>query len=305
MPFKSIPALLTAALLLASGSLAATPAQARDYLVATWNLEWMTSRCECLPRGGEGLCEIRDGRQQRAQDWAGLKAIAQGMNADIVAFQEVDGAETAANVFDPAVYDVVSTQEDDVQRTGFAIRKGIRWTQEPDLVELDTKPRKGCGPSLRRGAVVTVDFDGKPTTLVSLHLKSGCFSSVEDASDREGAKQACADAHPQHTILADWVSRQQKGGVPFILLGDFNRRLDQPGDRLMEMLKAAGPGTVAKAADDIQASCDPRYKELIDHIVLDADIKGWMVPGSHKEIMMPRERERLTDHCPVVVTLRP
>lgn len=112
---------------------------------------------------------------------------------------------------------------------------------------MDTQPRQGCGPSLRRAAVITAELDGQPVTLVSLHLKSGCFSAKEDASSKERPVKACASAHRQHKILADWVAGRQRAGVSFILLGDFNRHLDQPSDQLMEQLKAASPGTVVKA----------------------------------------------------------
>ncbi|HYC06195.1 MAG TPA: endonuclease/exonuclease/phosphatase family protein [Azospirillaceae bacterium] len=299
--------------ILALGLLAAcTPAEpprpAGTLKLATWNMEWLSERCACLPEGGAKLCEMRDGSFQRAQDVAGMRALADQLDADIISFQEVDGPDMAAKVFDPGKYEIVMTDEEDVQRPGFAIRKGIPFRHEADLVELDDKPAaKGCGNrSLRRGAVVTVDTAGGPVTMLAVHLKSGCFSAKEDASSNTRTMGACEDSRRQQDVLARWVEQQVDQGRPFIVAGDFNRRLDLPGDRIWEALTAASANKISKARELVVSSCNPKYPEFIDHIVMSADLGGRIVAGSHDVLEMSAEQlESMSDHCPVSVSIRP
>jgi len=306
IPMRRLIAALLFALAVGACTPAPQPGPAGALKLATWNLEWRSERCDCLPENGAKLCEMKDGALQRAQDVAGLRRIADALDADIIAFQEVDGPEEAAKVFDPARYEIVMTDEEDVQRPGFAIRKGISFRQEPDLLELDDRPfARGCGNrSLRRGAVVTVGTASGPVTMLGLHLKSGCFSAKEDAAANERTAKACEDSRRQQEVLAGWVAAQVAAGRSFVIAGDFNRRLDLPGDRLWAALAGTGPARVAKAAELTTSTCNPRYPEFIDHIAMSADLGGRIVKGSHDVVEIPvAEQERLSDHCPVAVTV--
>ena len=85
------------------------------------------------------------------------------LDADVVAFQEVDGPAAAVRVFPPDRYQLVLTDDDVVQRVGFAVRRGIAFERNPDLVALDV----GAGERhrLRSGADITLVLPGGRLTV--------------------------------------------------------------------------------------------------------------------------------------------
>src|SRR5690242_4027766 len=105
-------------------------ADAAELKLSTWNLEWLTPRrpgdpalpANVVPKGPE--------------DRALLRRYALALNADVVAFQEVDGPEVAAEIFPPDRYALFMTHDEVIQRVGFAVRRGISVQQNPDLVGL-------------------------------------------------------------------------------------------------------------------------------------------------------------------------
>jgi hypothetical protein len=114
--------LALAALLLGSA------AQASDLKLATWNLNWLTLR----PAGDPAL--PADVRARGPEDFDLLRRYALALAADVIAFQEVDGSQSASRVFTPDRYDLYLTSDEVVQRVGFAVRKGLHAVQNADLV---------------------------------------------------------------------------------------------------------------------------------------------------------------------------
>ncbi len=58
--------------------------------------------------------------------------------------------------------------------------------------------------------------------LMSVHLKSGCF-------DNSSTSSACSTLMSKIPVLESWIDDAAEGALPFIILGDFNRRFNQPG----------------------------------------------------------------------------
>ncbi len=277
--------------------LLATPLRAEEIKLATWNIAWLTLK----PAGHPDL--PRDLVTRQAQDWPLLRGYAQRLAADVVALQEIDGVEAAARVFDPATYAIHLTDEDDIQRPGFAVRRGLRMTPQPDLAALDL--RAGARRSLRRGADVLVEApSGARLRLLSVHLNAGCREDALGA----GASRDCEALERQSTIIARWVEARRREGVAFAVLGDFNRRLAE-GDDFLKPLEAGGP--LARPTAGLSSPCwaDARGgRAFIDHLLLGGAAAEWLVPRS-MAVMVYAERERgfrdrLSDHCPVSIRLR-
>src|SRR3954454_6299035 len=152
-------------LLLLSLALAA-PAMAGELKLATWNLAWLTLRQYGDPELPRGLPVRAPG------DLDLLARYARRLDADVVALQEVDGPEAAARVFDPGTYTFFFPAEQDIQRTGFAVRRGLRATQNADLEALDLRPKARF--SLRRGTDITVEAGGGSPRVASGSLNGGC-----------------------------------------------------------------------------------------------------------------------------------
>lgn len=266
--------------------LAAFGAQAGELKVATWNLEWLTLRQAGDPVLPENVVP------KGPADWAVLRGYALALDADVVAMQEVDGPEAAARVFPRERYSIVMTGDGVVQRVGFAIRRGIAFERNADLVALDIDPEARF--RLRSGADVTLVLPGGRLRLLNVHLKSGCHSA------RIGGSRACETLRQQVPALRGWIAQRVAEGVPFLMMGDFNRRMDHR-DEMLAALNASAP--LARATEGRATPCWGG-NSFIDHILAGGAARGWMRSESLK-VMVYREgaeaKGRLSDHCPVSV----
>ncbi len=282
--------LLLAAVL---ASLICQTAAARATKVSTWNLEWLTTRSAAeadLPA---------DVHLRAPEDFALLRHYAEHLNADVVAFQEVDGDEAAAAVFEPTRYTILSIDEPVVQRVGLAVRHSIIVHRNPDYTALDVEPNEAH--RLRYGLDATLTLPGGARIRVLVvHLKTGC---QRDPIARS-ARPQCAILRAQIPPLAAWVAARQAEGVAFLLMGDFNRVFDHPEEMGRALAEAAPLLRVTEGASD------PCWdgSEFIDHIFAGGPARFWVVPGSLRVQIFHETgaawRERLSDHCPVSVMLQ-
>ena len=274
--------ILLIALLLTPGFTAAA-----ELKLTTWNLEWLTLRTA----GDRALPQ--DVRPKAAEDRAVLRRYAEELAADVVALQEVDGPEAAATVFPPARYTLHFTRDRVVQRVGFAVRLGLRYTANPDLVALNVTPN--APHPLRAGADITLEQPGGRLRLLSVHLKTGCR---EDKLDRSPRPQ-CDQLRQQLIALQGWIAQRRDEGIPFVLMGDFNRWMDAR-DGFYAALQSTGP--LARATDGRSSPCWGGGG-FVDHIIAGGAARAWMQPDSLR-VTVYREtgtaaKARLSDHCPV------
>lgn len=268
-------------------------AAARELKLATWNIAWFTLR----PTGDPALPPDVTGRQP--EDFARLRRYADILDADVVALEEVDGPTAAARLFPPDRYALHFTGDTVVQRTGLAIRRGLRFTANPDLTALDVYP-PDARFQLRSGADVTLDFpDGQKLRILAVHLKTGCREDPLTDSRR----RACETLGEQVPPLAGWIARRRAEGVPFIVMGDFNRWMDG-NDQLFAALDHAAPLLRATAGHD-----NPCWggEPFIDHILAGGAARAWLEPQTLQVLVYrehdPTWKDRLSDHCPVSVDL--
>ncbi len=285
------------ALLLALLLLLAVPLHAAELRLVTWNIAWLTTR----PAGDPMLPESV--RPRAPADIALLRGYAARLAADVVALQEVEGPEAAALVFDRAQWRFFFPDERDVQRAGFAVRRGIAARQNPDLAELDTAPRARF--SQRRGTDITISHGGQELRLLSIHLNSGCWGGpMEPQRDRN-----CATLARQAEVLAGWIAAREAEGADWAILGDFNRRMEHPRDEMTAILGAAGRFGRPTRGQSNPCWADARGgRPFISHILLGGAARGWWRQGALEVVVYAERgrayRQRLSDHCPIAVTLR-
>jgi endonuclease/exonuclease/phosphatase family metal-dependent hydrolase len=223
---------------------------------------------------------------------------------DVLAVQEVDGEEALSRVVDTDVYDVHVDDRpkgslNGQQNTGFAFKRGLTVVRQPDVTALDIR---GDG-SLRYGARIDLTHNGQTLQLLSVHLKSGCFENASTSS-------ACETLLAQVPVLEGWINAAAQGPTPFIVLGDFNRRFTQPGDRVWAELDDGEPANadLTTVTQDMPVSCrDNTFPEFIDHIVIDRRVVPWVDRSSFRHITYRQADkavwDQLSDHCPVLVEL--
>lgn len=295
---------LTAAALAAGLAL---PAAAADLKIATWNLEHLAEA------DGAGC------RPREEADYALLRAYADQLDADVVALEEVETAAAAERVFDPETYTIVMSDQPYPapsadcrgmegrkilpQRTGFAIRKGIAFTRNPPLEALNVH-RDGGAP-LRWGVDITIEGRRK-LRLLGVHLKSGCpAGNKPDDED-------CPVLLSQVPVVEDWIDAREKAGEAFVVLGDFNRRL-QPNDSDVWLAwDDLDPQGLDLHIAALEAEGGPRspqceggkYRDYIDHIVLsDRAFRRWDRSSFRELTYAELGDEAPSDHCPVSVRI--
>lgn len=260
--------------------------------ISTWNIAWLTTK----PTGHPDLPP--DIRARSEEDFARLRVYASRLDADIVALQEIDGPLAAARVFDTREYAIHLTEERDIQRPGFAYRRSLQVTHNPDLIGLDLRPTARY--SLRRGADITLTTPtGSRLRLLSIHLNAGCRDGAIATSER----RECDSLARQVPVLAGWIAERRREGVPFMILGDFNRRIGRD-DELFAALTEAAPLT--RANEGFRNPCWGGG-DFVDHILLGGAARGWLVPDTTRVLVYAerdrRMRDTISDHCPLSLRL--
>ena len=270
--------------------------------IAAWNLEHLNDE------NGAG-CITRD-----QADYDAIAGQIRKIDPDVVAFQEVENEAAAHRVFPETDWWVEVSSRPETQElrecgeitgkyvhrlaTGFAIRKrdGMVYERHADLQSLGGEPDS----YQRWGTDITVTLRGRSLRLLSVHLKSGCWSSREDESSSSRTIASCTILRDQVPEVRNWADLREQEGVAFGILGDFNRRLTVEGDRVWaELSPESSP--LDLLTDNLEYDCAPRYEHFIDHIVLDADAAEWLVPNSPREWLRDT---RHPDHCAVSADLQ-
>lgn len=262
-----------------AGAMLASGAAAESIKVATWNIENFAIG------------------SRTPQELAALRELVDLLDADVIALQEVDGPEVAQQIFDPDMYAFHFSSRNHPQRTGFAIRRGLAFTPNPDFVELDIG-------NLRRGTDLTVMLGDQPVRFLSVHLKSFChedgLDNVLPTDDTD-----CGKLKRQIPILEGWIEDRAQEGIPVVVLGDFNRRFNIAGDDMWADLDDGDPD-LTKHTEGLMSAClDSEFPDYIDHIVTDVRGTALVRPGSFEQLLFtsvdPGGQADLSDHCPIAV----
>ena len=292
--------------------------------IASWNVEYLVTpethsalNDTCAQNGGMVggdertlPCAITRHPPRTPADYASLRRYAAQLAADIVALQEVDGPDAAAQVF-PG-YDYCFSSRAHVQKNGFAIRRGLPYRCEPEYDDLS------IGNAVRRGVVATF-FPGTANEfrLMSVHLKSGCPAGPLTAEGRN-----CDLLTKQVAPLKAWIEAEARAGHHFGVLGDFNRRftlekgpLRDANGRLMNVygeinssaLPAAKLTNITGREKFTPCTTGSEYREYIDNILLGKELAARVLRRSFVRVVFNDQDAKdhwLSDHCPVGTEIR-
>ncbi len=269
---------------------------AKELRVAAWNLEHLNAN------GDEG-CITRT-----QADYDNIASTVDKMQYDVVAIQEVKDEAAARRVFSSGEWEIELSKRPPMKNlrecwglsgrylrhlgTGFAIRKGISYRRNPDFEVL------GLNDDFQRWGTDITLLEGKEVRLLSVHLRSGCWGAEQDEDDER--KETCQTLRQQIEKLAEWRDERLSEQERFLILGDFNRRLAVSDDWAWNLLSPK-ESSLHLVTDSIETKCDPRFDELIDHIVADTSAAELISASSTTE--GPRIGEH-PDHCSVSTVIR-
>ncbi len=294
--------------------------------LASWNIEWLMTPATYLslkpgcdkvkqPASNERNFPCTPGRppivQRKAKDFDALAGFASQLQADVVALQEVDGPAAGAMVFRQGWKLDCFVSRQHPQKVGFAIRDGIPYRCNPELISLDFDGKS------RAGADITIYPDSpNAVRLLSIHLKSGCFTGP-----LTGGNAVCSTLRKQVVALEKWVDARAAEGVAFALLGDFNRRLEIDSQFPAGNDESAPTSLFAAISDgmpqgakftrategQIEQKCSPNDRNPpspIDNILLSEKLFPANKMLNFKRITYTNyqiAKFALSDHCPLQV----
>lgn len=280
------------------------PSSRRQQLrIATWNMQWLIdpdtargARIACREQRAALLpCDVARELARDSVDLRRLAALAQRLDADVVAFQEVENAAVAQRVF--RGYDICIATGTGVQHVGFAVRRGLRFHCPAPLESISAGGRGRAGQPLR-----LFPPGGAPIELLAVHLKSGCARDPLDSST-----DACVLLREQARALGEWIQARVLERAPFIVLGDLNRGgTPGSGDAFWSLLH---PQAFEASADRLPfRNCvfGAPYREFIDHVLVSRTLLPRLHPEGFAQLRFDAAeatRYRLSDHCPVSVSL--
>jgi endonuclease/exonuclease/phosphatase family metal-dependent hydrolase len=181
------------------------------------------------------------------------------------------------------------------QRVGTAVRRGLACTVNPDVNAIALDPKA----HLRSGIDVTFNASVDPLRVLTVHLKQGCqYLNFDQSPNR-----TCVTLISQFDLATQWIVARRDEGVPFLILGDFNRGLDK-NDPLIRQIESATPLTRVTAG--YSSPCWDQ-EAFIGHILIGGAAPGWVKPDRFR-VLAYRETDlawkvRLSDHCPVSLRL--
>jgi exonuclease III len=168
---------------------------------------------------------------------ATIEDLIQNKEIKVIAFQEVKSKEVIEQILGSAAgeFEICVAPHNAFQTVAFAWDKSIPSGENRCTTnsELALEENSGDKPKsrVRPGLALELMINGSPVTFLNVHLKSGC-ANLKSAPGFPGHKltdpeAACRVLNRQIPILEDWIERIAKQSPRFILLGDFNRRIDE------------------------------------------------------------------------------
>ena len=156
----------------------------------------------------------------------------------IMAFQEVKSRDTIQAILGKHVndFDTCVAEHNAFQTVGFAWRKSLsakpaQCKSEEALAIKDNEEETQKVRKLRPGLELKINIGGVDLSVLNVHLKSSCANLI--TTDRYPGHvltdddKACKILNRQVAPLENWIERVAAKTPLFVLLGDFNRRLDE------------------------------------------------------------------------------
>ncbi len=258
---------------------------------------------------------------------ATVKALVETENVRVIACQEGKSTDAVRAVLCGLSdkFDVCTAQHNGFQTLAFAwdtslsSAKGVCTTHAP-LAILDPPTDPAAFRRVRPGLALQLSVNGTPLTFMNVHLKAGC-ASVTNSNPRfpgrllTDAVEPCEVFNRQVPIFESWIASVSPASPRFVILGDFNRRIDDEKALAVakEQVRADGsdPASRHTVAADGRVSTRYLWPEIADSsralfllplTATDADCKGFV--GLDHIVVSASLHATLAQHKPAAIAAR-
>jgi hypothetical protein len=266
----------------------------------------------------------------------------------VIAFQEIRSSAVIKIVLGKYAdkFDVCDAKHSAFQTLAFAWDKSLtsklgQCATESALAIKDPPTDPAAFRSVRPGLALTLTVNEQPVTFMNVHLKAACASVTNSDPRYPGrlltdANEACEVLNRQVPILENWIESVAAKSPRFVLMGDFNRRID---DELALAPKSgevradgSDPASPNKVGPDGKVTTKYLWQEIsdgtptmhqvplstkdggctgftgLDHIVISDALKtvnSGVIPSRKVAVAaVPNQKIETSDHCPRVATLK-
>lgn len=265
----------------------------------------------------------------------------------ILAFQEVKSVDVIQEILGShaAKFGTCVANHSAFQTVGFAWLKTVSSTPancvSENSLSIKEKPQDSASiRTLRPGLSLELTVEGQPLTIMNVHLKSSC-ANLKTGGGFPGrlltdADSACQVLNRQVAPLESWIERVAATSPRFVLLGDFNRRVDEESRQQIPANKVrvdgTDPASANNAGPDGQVTSKYLWQEIsdgnpslhqvqldesavgckgfvgLDHILLSSTLRSLQPtePRSMKLRVAQKAGQKIgtSDHCPRVTVLK-
>jgi endonuclease/exonuclease/phosphatase family metal-dependent hydrolase len=290
-----------------------------------------------------------------AEKLAGLRGTVEALierdGVRVIAFQEVKSAQAVQAVLGKFAdrFDVCEAQHSGFQTLAFAWDKSLSsakgvCTTHSALALLDPANDPAAFRRVRPGLALQLSVNGAPVTFMNVHLKATCASAT-NSNPRFPTRlltdpvEACEVFNRQVPIFEDWIDAVAAKSPRYVILGDFNRRIDEEQALVIAKDQVRTDGSDPASRNTVGADGRVKTKYLwpeiadgsralfqlplnskdpactgftgLDHIVVSGPVHAALAKGSAADIgtrknpVMGREGQPIetSDHCPQVARL--
>lgn len=300
-------------------------------LAAAGGFEAMISAAPCGAYGIRRYLSLPEAARNYRLKLEGLRATVEGLIRDegvrVIAFQEI----RSQAVIDYVLGDFASrfnacvASHEAFQTVGFAWERSLSpdsgandCTPNPELaIASPAPPRQDAshGYRTRPGLALRLTIGGAPVTFLNIHLKAGCAHPTAGARGDppwDERDSACGALGRQIPALRAWIGGVARSSPRFVLLGDFNRRIDE------ELTAGAAPENsfwrrLADGLPDMRpipptsSARECGRTAGLDHIVISAVLWGSQThPPAVRRIATTQASAQAiptSDHCPNITTV--
>ena len=290
--------------------------------------------------------KVADKTKLYSDKLAGLTATIDKLIAEekvqVIAFQEVKSKEVIEMLLGSHLgkYVACVAPYEGFQTLGFAWDKSlssapVTCTPEPSLAINESPDKPDSLKTVRPGVALNISVGGQTVTLMNVHLKSGCANlkagSGFPAYILTDAHPACVVLNRQLEPLEAWLENVASKTPYFVMLGDFNRKLNEELAAKIpaSAVRADGSDPSSSLIKNAKGISNSKYfwQELsdgkpslvqvglsddggckgfsgLDHILVSPAIAKGQSLSSQKVAVVPSASKIVTsDHCPRLATL--